>query len=648
MLSTLRVLPFVSYVSYVTYISFCSLRNKTLSEAFDKYRRKSKFYMMRIRHFLLVLSALMISWAAVAQVSFTVDAPALTALGQPFRVAFAIDAEPENGSLVAPDFKDFDILAGPSVSRGHSVQFINGKQSSSFNCTYTYVLMPRESGTFTIGSASVKVDGKTYTTKPQLVEVIAEKQGASGGTDTTTTTPENRIGKDDIFLRLKVSSSELYKGESLRASLVLYTRVTVENIESLTMPPFDGFWSQELTFDNSPSREEFKGRVYETYKITELLLSPQESGKIVIPEAVMNVGVQVVVQEKRHYDPIFGGRQVYRVSRELKSAPVTINVKEFPAGAPQSFSGAVGNFSLQSTMPQPEIDANSADLIELTISGTGNLKFITAPRITLPESFEVYDTKVADNGKLTASGASGSITYTYPFVARSAGTFTIPSIEFSFFNPDTNAYETLATEPFTLVVKDDGTGAATASATTTYNNYGGTMRQLDRDIRFIHTGDLPRKAASAFIFTPLYWLAVVLMITLFVVTFVVLRKRIRERNNTVARRMRHADKIAVQRLRMAERYMKEQKRHAFYEEMLRAMWGYISDKFNIPVASLTKEKIREELYRRNVAEATAEQFCEVISRSEEAQYAPSASGEMDELYAEAVEVISKIESAVKR
>ena len=602
--------------------------------------------MMRLRHFMLVLSLLMLSWAASAQVSFTVDAPALTALGRPFNVAFTIDAEPEQNSFKAPEFQEnFDVVAGPSTSVGRSMQFINGKQSSSYNYTITYALMPRESGTFTIGSASVKVDGKTYTTRPMLVEVIAEKQGA--GVKTPNTSPEGSIGRDDILLRLKVSDTELYKGESLRASLVLYTRVTVENIESLTMPPFDGFWSQELSFDNAPSREEYNGRVYETYKITELLLSPQESGKIVIPEAVMDVVAQVVVQDRRNYDPIFGGRQVYRVSRELKSAPVTINVKEFPAGAPQSFNGAVGNFSLRSTMPEAEIDANSADQIELTISGTGNLKFITAPRITLPESFEVYDTKVVDNCKITATGTTGSLTYTYPFVARSAGAFTIPRIEFSFFNPDTQAYETLATEPFTLVVKDDGSIAASAPATSNYN-YGGPMRQLDRDIRFIHTGKLPKRAAAAFILTPLYWLAIVAMVALFILIYAALRKRIRERSNTVARRMRHADKMAVQRLRMAERYMNEANRHAFYEEMLRAMWGYISDKFNIPVASLTKEKIREELYRRNVAEATAEQFCEVISRSEEAQYAPSASGEMTDIYAEAVEVISKIESAVKR
>ena len=602
--------------------------------------------MMRLRHFMLVLPLLMLSWAASAQVSFTVDAPALTALGRPFNVAFTIDAEPEQNSFKAPEFEEnFDVVAGPSTSVGRSMQFINGKQSSSYNYTITYALMPRESGTFTIGSASVKVDGKTYTTRPMLVEVIAEKQGA--GVKTPNTSPEGSIGRDDILLRLKVSDTELYKGESLRASLVLYTRVTVENIESLTMPPFDGFWSQELSFDNAPSREEYNGRVYETYKITELLLSPQESGKIVIPEAVMDVVAQVVVQDRRNYDPIFGGRQVYRVSRELKSAPVTINVKEFPAGAPQSFNGAVGNFSLRSTMPEAEIDANSADQIELTISGTGNLKFITAPRITLPESFEVYDTKVVDNCKITATGTTGSLTYTYPFVARSAGAFTIPRIEFSFFNSDTQAYETLATEPFTLVVKDDGSIAASAPATSNYN-YGGPMRQLDRDIRFIHTGKLPKRAAAAFILTPLYWLAIVAMVALFILIYAVLRKRIRERSNTVARRMRHADKMAVQRLRMAERYMNEANRHAFYEEMLRAMWGYISDKFNIPVASLTKEKIREELYRRNVAEATAEQFCEVISRSEEAQYAPSASGEMTDIYAEAVEVISKIESAVKR
>ncbi|MBQ8366914.1 MAG: protein BatD [Alistipes sp.] len=596
---------------------------------------------------MLVLVALTSSCVAWGQVSFTVDAPALTALGQPFRVEFTVDAEPERNSFKAPAFEGFEVLAGPSVSTGHSIQFINGKQSSTYNCTYTYVLLPSESGTFTIGSASIKVDGKSYRTRSLPVEVIAENSAGGGAQQPAEQSPESRINKDDIVLKLLVSDTEVYKGESIRAWLVLYTRVNIDNIESLDMPSFDGFWSQELTFDNTPSREQLNGRVYEAYKIKELLLSPQQSGRIVIPAAMMSVLAQVVVEDKRHFDPIFGGRQIYHVARELKTAPIAIDVKEFPAGAPASFNGAVGSFTLASRMPSSELESNSADQIEITISGSGNLKFITAPRLMLPESFEKYDTKVVDNVKLAASGTSGSITYTYPFVARSAGEFRIEPVLFSYFDPTTGEYHTLSTEAMTITVTDDGS-AATAPAVGGYAGYGGTMRQLDRDIRYIHTDRLPHKAAGMMVLTPLYWLVVVLIVALFVVAYVLLRKRIRDNRNIVARRMKRADKVAVQRLGMARRSMEEGNRHAFYEEMLRAMWGYISDKFNIPVANLTKETIREVLYRRGVATDVAEQFCEIISRSEEAQYAPSAEGDMSEVYAFAAEVISKIEDVVKR
>ena len=326
---------------------------------------------------------------------------------------------------------------------------------------------------------------------------------------------------------------------------------------------------------------------------------------------------------------------------------MTIVVKEFPEGAPRSFKGAVGDFRISSRMPSGVIECNSADQFELTISGSGNLKFITAPKLSLPDSFELYDTKIVDNIKASASGTAGSITYTYPFVARSAGEFTVAPIEFCFFNPETGEYKTLATEPYTIVVKDDGTGAA-QSVVGNYTNYGAMMRQLDRDIRFIHLGELAKPSSELLIFSPLYWLIVIVLLTIFVVVYVLLRKRINDNRNIVARRMKRADKVAIQRLRMAERSMNEGNRHAFYEEMLRAMWGYISDKFNIPVSNLTKETIREELFRRGVAMALAEEFCEIISRSEEAQYAPSTDGEMGALYSEAVDVISKIEDVVKR
>lgn len=237
---------------------------------------QSNYSMIRIRHFLLVLVALLVSWTSWAQATFTADAPALTALGQPFRVEFVVDAEPDRDSFKAPTFNDFDVLAGPSVSTGHSVQFINGKQSSSYTQTYTYVLMPRAAGNFSIGVASIAVDGKTLKTEPLLIEVIAERDSGSGNKGSVKTNPESSIGKDDVLLRLKVTANDLYKGESLRASLVLYSRVSVDGVESLTVPPFDGFWSQNLTIDNTSSREEYNGRIYETYKINEWLLTAGE------------------------------------------------------------------------------------------------------------------------------------------------------------------------------------------------------------------------------------------------------------------------------------------------------------------------------------------------------------------------------------
>ena len=582
-----------------------------------------------------------------AQVSFTADAPALTAMGEPFRVEFTVDKEPDANTLKAPDFAGFDLLAGPSVSTGHSIQFINGKQSSSYNCTYTYVLLPQAAGTYTIDAASIEVEGKRYTTKPLPIEVIAEKGGAdSHKYPASAKSPESSVSKDDILLRLKLSETELYKGETIRASLILYTRVGIDQIESLDMPPFDDFWMQELSFDNTPSREEYNGRVYETYKIRELLLSPQRSGEITIPATTMSVVAQVVMQNNRKFDPIFGGRQIYHFTRELRTAPIKIRVKDFPKGAPATFNGAVGSFTMSATLPESVIDANSSDQLSITIAGDGNLKFITAPQLRLPDSFELYDMKVADNVKVAAAGTSGSITYTYPFVARSAGEFTIEPLYFSYFDPTTGEYRTLSTERFTIEVLDDGS-SATAATAIGFADYGGSMRQLDRDIRFIHNELPPQRSGRFVVASPIYLLLVVVMLAISIVIFVVMRRRLRLNRNVVARRMKRADKVAVQRLRTAERYMGEHNRHAFYEEMLRAMWGYIGDKFNIPVSNLTKETIREELYRRGVSSADAEHFCDVISSLDEAQYAPSTDGDMKMIYSDAVEVISKIESIVK-
>lgn len=611
-----------------------------------------------ILRFALLFVALFSSVQLWAQVSFKAEAPLLVSTTERIQVKFSVNKEPDgDNTFKYPSFGGFTVIAGPAVSTGMEMQWVNGHQTTNYSRTYTFLLVPNAAGKFKIDSASIDVEGKTYKTQPLLIEVIDEGAPHSGkpsqqqqqhSAQRVEKSAEASVGRDDIFLVLNISDKDVYKGEAVRATLMLYTRVGYPDIQSFNMPTFNDFWTQELPARGEQSRAEHNGRIYETYKLTEHIIAPQRTGKLTISPAELNVGVRVVTQSNS--GSIFhSGRQVQYVNRVLRSAPVTINVKDFPSNAPASFNGAVGKFSMTSKAPESTMSANTSNEITLTISGSGNLKFVTAPTISLPDSFELYDTKVADNVRTSAAGASGSITYTYPFVARAAGEFVIEPLVFTYFDLATKQYKSIATERYVITVTDDGSAVAkSADSSRGYAEYGGRMKQLDRDIRFIHTDELQLSTSPIFVLSPAYWLVIVVIIAIFIVVYHLMRRRIRQNRNVVARRMRQADKVAVQRLRLAERSMHEGNRHAFYEEMLRAMWGYISDKFNIPVSNLTKETIREELYRRGVLAADAEQFCQIISRSDEAQYAPSTESDMGEVYADAVAVISKIESIVKR
>ena len=587
---------------------------------------------------LLVLVAVLTSISSWAQVSFTVDAPSPVEVGERFSVTFVVNAEPDRGSFVSPSFEGFNVIAGPATSIGQSVQFINGSQTSSYTCTYTYTLKAQTAGTFNIGKASVSVGGKAYTTKILPIEVI------EGTQDEQTAT--SRRNADGLILRWVLTDNEVYKGEAVRASLMLYYNVDLYNIQNFQMGTFENFWSQDLKIPDPMSRAEYNGRVYNTYKIAEYLLVPQSCGDQLLPEVQLDAIVMVIV-EGSPYD-IFYGRQREQEVFNLKTKPTTIKVKEFPEGAPASFKGAVGNFTMTCKVPEESINRNSADEVVVTIKGSGNLNFMTAPHFSLSNSFELYDTKIDENIQNTNRGAMGQITYTYPFVARAAGDFDVAGIEFSYFDPSKERYETLSSGDFTLSVVDDGSSSSYGSGSSSGISAGyGDTKVLDEDIRYIKSVKLRTKSRSMLLASSIYWIILLSLIAAFVAIFIIMHKRIRNNSNIVMRRMKRADKVAIQRLRMAHKSMKEGNRHAFYEEILRAMWGYISDKFNIPVSNLTKETIREELSHRGVSSNDSEQFCHIISRADEAQYAPMADDDMNMVYMDAIDVISKIESVVK-
>ena len=607
------------------------------------------------KHTLLTVVALfaMLTARADGDVSFEINTPLMVTAGEMFRVEFVLtNAKPDQDSFKVPSFEGLEVLAGPTTSSGHSFQSINGVSSSKSTYTITYVVMGQAAGNITIGSAEVAVKGKKYTTKATPIEVVAqsakreEQAAAEQGTAV-----QNQIAQDDILLRLNLSRSTVYQGEPIRASLTLYTRASIAGFEDVKLPSFNGFWSQELPVDDyRATRQTVNGKVYDSQIIKEYLLYPQQTGTLAIEPADITAVAQVVMRTNRAFDPFFGGgSEVYNVPRKLTTGRVNVTVKELPEGAPASFTGAVGQFTMDTQLPSQELKANSAASYTVKIAGTGNLTFLQAPKLSLPSSFELYDVRSTEAIQSSTAGTSGYRQFEYPFIARAEGEYDIPAIEFSYFSPEKNAYVTLSSAALTLNVSPDGSvGSATAAQIITGTSKEG-VRQLGSDIRFIKLGDAALASVAApLMFSTAYFVILLLIIVLAVVAYFMLRRAIRDSKNTVLVRNRRANKVAVQRFRAAERFMREQNRHAFFEEMLRALWGYMSDKLNIPVSTLTKENIREQLQRRGCPAEDAQRFTDIISRCDEAQYSPAESVQMSDVYAEGVNIISQIESIIKR
>ncbi|MBQ2430257.1 MAG: protein BatD [Alistipes sp.] len=607
------------------------------------------------KHTLLTLIALFTLYTARADgdVSFEINTPLMVTAGEMFRVEFVLtNAEPDEGSFKVPSFEGLEVLAGPTTATGHSFQSINGVSSSKSTFTITYVVMGQTAGNITISEAEVAVKGKRYKTKATPIEVVAqsakrdEQAAAEQGTAV-----QNQIAQDDILLRLNLSRNNVYQGEPIRASLTLYTRASIAGFEDVKLPSFNGFWSQELPVDNyRATRQTVDGKVYDSQIIKEYLLYPQQTGTLSIESADITAVAQVVMRTNRAFDPFFGGgSEVYNVPRKLSTGRVNVTVKELPAGAPVSFTGAVGAFTMDTQLPSTELKANSAASYTVKIAGTGNLTFLQAPKLSLPSSFELYDVRSTESIHSTTAGTTGYRQFEYPFIARAEGEYDIPAIEFSYFSPEKNAYVTLSSAALTLNVAPDGSaGAATPQQIITGTSKEG-VRQLGSDIRFIKLGEPALRAVAApLMLSTTYFVIVLLILIAAVAAYFILRRAIRDSKNTVLVRNRRANKVAVQRFRAAERFMREQNRHAFFEEMLRALWGYMSDKLNIPVSNLTKENIREELQRRGCSAEDAHHFTEIISRCDEAQYSPAESVQMSDVYAEGVNIISRIESIIKR
>lgn len=613
--------------------------------------------MMRKYIFLILMITVSLKMFAEEEVTFKAAAPDVVVNGDQFRLTYTVNSQ-DVKDFLAPQAKGFDVLMGPSRSQQSSTQIINGKMSSSRSITYTYILMAVSEGTFNIPAASIEVDGKKIFSNPLTIKVLpkdkedANSNQAQGnsGISSKNQKSSGRITDKDLFVLATASKTKVHEQEAILVTYKAYTTVDLRQLLG-KMPDQQGFYVQEVELPTQKTfkLEHYKGRNYNTVVYRQYVLFPQKSGKLEIPAVTFDAVVaQRVAVSDDPFEAFFNGGGYVEVNKKIVAPKLVINVDPLPA-KPEGFSGGVGTFSLKSDISTTELKANEAVTIKLTISGTGNMKLVSAPEVKFPHDFEIYDPKIEDNYELTANGLSGTKTIEYLAIPRHAGNFTIPAVEFKYFDIASGKYKTLTTEAYELkVAKGDGSASGQQVIANFTNKEN--VKVLGTDILFIKTGDTAlRQKGNYFFGTTTYYLWYIIPFLLFIVFVVIYRKQVVESANVAKVKTKKANKVATKRMKLAGKLLSENKVNEFYDEVLKALWGYISDKLNIPVSKLSRDNIEAELSGHGVAEDLIKEFIGALSECEFARYAPGNQSEaMDKVYSASVDVISKMENSIKR
>ena len=458
----------------------------------------------------------------------------------------------------------------------------------------------------------------------------------------------DQISGKDIFIAVTASKKRVFEQEAVLLTYKLYTLVNISSLEG-KMPALDGFHVQEINRQRQPElkMEHYNGKNYGTVVWSQYVVFPQRTGTLRIPEIKYEA---TVVQQNRSADPFdifFGGGSLTQEIRKTIMAPaVTLQVDALPAPKPTNFSGAVGKFSIASSLTPQELKANDATTLRLTVTGTGNMKLMKAPVVPWPKDFESYDPKTEDKTAIGANGSSGSVIYDFIAVPRHQGKFELPSVEFCYFDPDAREYKTASTSSYSIDVAKGKGGSGSSSVSLSKEE----VELLNSDIRYIKSGEPTYLTADSALFgSDRYWLTYGAALVLFGVLLYLFRRRAVANADLVGRRGRGASKVATKRLKTARRLLSENNATAFYEETMKALWGYVGDKLNIPVSELSRDNVQEKLTARQLSNDLIDQFLHALDDCEFARFAPGdPSDTMDKIYASAEEVINKMESELKR
>ena len=614
-----------------------------------------------MRKILSIVVFIGIALSALAeQVEFRAQAPAQVIVGRPFQLSYTVNQRGKD--LRAPEFTDFDYIAGPYTSQSSSTSFVNGHRTSSFQMTFTYTLMAQKEGTFSLPPATINIGGEHYTSNGVKITVLPEDQPQQSSNQQSAGSSQQSGGQQavqqssgpeqgNIFVRTLVSKTKVYEQEAVLLSYKVYVAgVDLKQFtNNTTLPDFTSFLQQKIDLsDFQLQLENYNGRNYQTATIYSTLLYPQKSGDIQIEPASFEAVLLVPNQARSRsiFDDFFNSYTT--ATRTLRAPGATIHVTPLPAGKPASYAGGVGKFTMDAKLSNTDVKANEAITLTLTIRGAGNMKLLKTPAVDWPEGFEQYDPKVTNNFKTSTGGMSGTRTIEYLAIPRAAGDYTLPAVQFGYFDTEKGKYEILSTPEYTLhIARGAGDQSATAQpAGVSYVNKE-DIRELGSDIRYISAANFVPAGENEVLRVPFgswqMWLLYSCPLALALGLFVIFRKRIRENADIIGVRKRQANSVARKRLKTAKKLLAEQSKEKFFEEIERASLQYLSDRLSIPTADLNKETITSTLRGKSINDTLIERTNRVLSDAAFARYAPAMGIKPQELYDQTESLINDLE-----
>ncbi len=604
--------------------------------------------------------------AAFAQTSISVDAHKVVGVDERFNVVFEVEGENSPSNFTWSPGDDFQLVWGPQKGTSSSVSIVNGKVSKSSKSSFTYILLPKKTGTFTLPAATATVKGETISSKSITIQVVQNGAGQSSGSSSSSggsgssssgsgsSSSREAASGEDVFMRLNLSKTNVVVGEPITATLSLYQRANIVGFENARFPSFDGFWSQETETPSNIEfhRESLGDNIYNAAVLRRYVIIPQKSGNMTIDPAEIVCLINVLRPGRSSgsiFDSFFGEEYV-TVKKRVSTRAVTVKVSPLPAGAPASFSGGVGNYSISARLSKDSLKVHDAASLIVTVSGKGNVSLIEAPKLSFPPDFETYDVKTTQN--TDKSGTTGSKTFEYPFIPRSYGDFTLPPLKYSYYDVNSKKYATVSTDSLRIkVAKGNQTATTTLEPgqnQLTVDRKG--VKNLGEDIRFIRTKAPSFTEDKGFLVgRPLYWIILALLALAAFAIWLTMRKAAAMRADVRGTKNRKATKMALKRLKLAGEFMSKGLQTAFYEELHRALLGFVSDKLSMDMAEQNKENIAAALASRGISEGLANEFTDLLDACEYARYAPSTGSEqMSAHYEKAVDVITAIDSNMKK